>query len=109
MSLVVAPLTTVIMNAAPDTAAGAASGINNAASRFAGLFAVAMVTALAASIFAASGGPVGHFGVFPPPGDASAEAVGRAFANGWIVVMAANASLAAAAAIVAWRTLPPRR
>ena len=47
MAMVVAPLTTVVMNAAPDALSGAASGVNNAASRLAGLFAVALVGAVA--------------------------------------------------------------
>lgn len=108
MALVVAPVTTVVMNAAPDSAAGAASGVNNAASRFAGLFAIAVVTALAVSVFDVSGGAGGRFGVFPAADDPSAAAVGRAFANGWIAAMTVNALLATAAAIIAWRTLPER-
>ncbi|PZQ46538.1 MAG: MFS transporter [Rhodovulum sulfidophilum] len=108
MALVVAPVTTAVMSAAPDSAAGAASGISNAASRFAGLFAIALVTALAASVFAASGGAGGRFGVFPPAGDPAAGTVADAFARGWIVAMAANALLAAAGAITAWRMLPAK-
>jgi EmrB/QacA subfamily drug resistance transporter len=103
MALVVAPVTTVVMNAAPDSAAGAASGINNAASRFAGLFAIVVVSAIAASVFAAGGGAGARFGVFPPPGDPSAENVRQAFAIAWIAAMAANALLATAAAFIAWR------
>ena len=67
MALVVAPLTTAVMNAAPDALAGAASGVNNAASRLAGLFAVALTGAIAALVFAATVGlPEARFGVFPP-------------------------------------------
>ena len=51
MALVVAPLTTVVMTAAPDDLAGAASGINNAASRLAGLFSIAAVGALTSVLF----------------------------------------------------------
>ena len=59
MALVVAPLTTAVMNAAPDALAGAASGVNNAASRLAGLFAVALIGAVAAMVFARGGRPAG--------------------------------------------------
>jgi EmrB/QacA subfamily drug resistance transporter len=103
MALVVAPLTTAVMNAAPEALAGAASGINNAASRLAGLFAVALVGSVAAAVFAA-GGPVGaRFGVFPEAGRAAVEAAfDRAYAAG----MAVAAAAALLAAGLAWTTVP---
>ena len=108
MALVVAPLTTAVMNAAPDALAGAASGVNNAASRLAGLFAVALVGAIAALVFAGAAGlPEARFGVFPPAGDPALPAVTAAFAAAWRAGMAAAAAMAALAAVAAWLTLGP--
>lgn len=109
MALVVAPLTTAVMNAAPDALAGAASGINNAASRLAGLLAVALVGALAATVFAggAAGVADARFGVFPPPEDPAYPAVAGAFRNAWRTGMLAAAAMALAAALVAFATLGP--
>jgi hypothetical protein len=108
MALVVAPLTTAVMNAAPGALAGAASGVSNAASRLAGLFAVALVTAVAVIVFAAAGaGPGTEFGVFPPAGAAGHTAVAAAFGIAYTLAMAATAGLAAGAALTAWLTLAP--
>jgi EmrB/QacA subfamily drug resistance transporter len=51
MAVSVAPLTTVVMNAAGDRHAGAASGINNTAARLAGLVAIAGFGTLAVALF----------------------------------------------------------
>jgi Na+/melibiose symporter-like transporter len=47
LSCAVAPLTAAVLAAAPDQLAGAASGINNATARSAGLLAIAVVPAVA--------------------------------------------------------------
>lgn len=51
MSFTVAPLTTAVMGALPDHFSGTASGINNATTRIAGVFANAVLGALAILFF----------------------------------------------------------
>ena len=53
MALVVSPLSTAVMTSVEDEDTGAASGINNAVSRIAGLVAVAAMGSLAALVYAA--------------------------------------------------------
>jgi len=52
MATTVSPLTTAIMNTVDEDRSGAASGVNNAASRIAGLLAVAGIGAIATAVFA---------------------------------------------------------
>jgi EmrB/QacA subfamily drug resistance transporter len=53
MGLTVAPLTTTMMESVPAEHVGLASGINNAASRIAGLLAIAVMGALLGGVYAA--------------------------------------------------------
>lgn len=100
MSMVVAPLSSAVMGAAPDAQAGVASGVNNAISRVAGLIAVALMGGLAASQYAAAGGTE-SFGA--PSMDAShATASDAAFiAIAWV-----SAGLAALSALIAIVGMP---
>ena len=84
MTITVAPLTTAVFDAAPDDAGGAASGINNAASRVGGLIAVAALG------FAFGGSDIS---TLPP------EALTQSYV--WIMIAAAAlAFISAATAVV---------
>lgn len=106
MALVVSPLSAAIMTAVDDADIGSASGINNAVSRIAGLFAVAAMGALAAILYGATD-TVPGFGELPLETlDSAIEAVriaasNRAFAGiAWF-----SAFLSVASAITAWLTI----
>ncbi len=54
MTLVIAPLTTTVLNAVPTHRSGVASGVNNAVTRAAGLLAIAVFGLVITSIFSSS-------------------------------------------------------
>lgn len=113
MSLVVAPLTTVVMNSADDDRSGAASGVNNAASRLAGLFAVAIAGSFASLVFAANldaslvDSVMPRFGVLPPHGDPARALIEPAFARAYATGMWLATAWACIAALVALFTIAP--
>jgi len=110
MAAVVSPLTTVVMNSAPDARSGAASGVNNAASRVAGLIAVALIGAVAGMIFVWAGAPAeARFGDLPRPGDPARAVLEPAFSvaySGAMMLAALWCVLAAAAALLWLRPEP---
>lgn len=118
MSIVVAPLTTTVMNALPPSLAGTASGVNNAVARTAGLLAIAVFGAILTQSFntaldarlaglALPGDVVDHIAAQKAKmagiqvADPSARrAIDDAFVAGFRAVMLVSAGLAALSAVV---------
>jgi hypothetical protein len=94
----VAPLTTGVLDAAPRSHSGIASGVNNAVARVAGLLAIAVFGIVLASAF--SGG-------IPGPAALGADAALRvAFLTGYRHVVYLSAAVSFAAAALAWFGVP---
>ncbi len=113
MALAASPLTTAVMNAVPDGKSGAASGISNAASRLAGVFAIAIFGATAGVVFGWTAPAATRFGVIPATGDPAHEAVVSAFLSAYSAAMIFGAIWCLVAALIALVTLkgtaPPEK
>ena len=90
MTLTVSPLTATVLDAAPDRFVGAASGVNNAVARAAGLLAVAVIPGLAGIT-----------------GDAYADPA--VLDAGFHTSILISAGLVVAAAVVSFTLIPGRR
>jgi len=130
MAVSVAPLTTAVMNAVPEHYAGTASGVNNAASRVAGLLAIAIFGVLMLATFSASlrttlptlelpaevardiyaqRADLANISIpdalASEQGQAVESATHRAFVFGFRVIMVISVGLALMSALIAWRLI----
>jgi preprotein translocase subunit SecG len=130
MAVTVAPLTTVVMSSAGEEHVGAASGVNNAVARVAGVLAIAMFGIAMVKMFSSQleqslknlqlpqeivqgvrSKEIELASLELPPGlDANAVAVIRrgiseAFRSGYRLVLMSCAGLAAASTLVAWKLI----
>ena len=131
MAITVAPLTTVVMNSVGQERAGAASGINNAVARVAGVLAVAVLGAVMVAAFTHSlrqslaplnldADTIHHLeshlamlgNLDAPPGTdkqtllAVRSRIAEAFVFSFRLIAVLCTVLAIARAVVAWRKMP---
>jgi EmrB/QacA subfamily drug resistance transporter len=134
MAITVAPLTTVVMNSVDRNRVGAASGINNAVARVAGVLAIAALGIVMVSAFSARlDSKLASFSLSPgtlheiqvgeiklaglqlpaslneTTGTAIRESVGEAFVFGFRLIMLICAGLSVASAAAAWLLIPDTR
>jgi len=131
MAITVAPLTTVVMNSVGPDRVGAASGINNAVARIAGVLAIAVLGIVMVNAFASrlnrslaqvllppgvlqevqsneiklAGLPI-PAGLSPITKAAVKESIAEAFVFGFRTVMLICAGLSVAGSAVAWLMIP---
>jgi EmrB/QacA subfamily drug resistance transporter len=131
MAITVAPLTTVVMDAVDQDRVGAASGINNAVSRVAGVLAIAVFGVVMVKAFGSNlDRSLAHVPLTPQiraelqaneiklaglqapasldPGAraAVAQSVGQSFVFGLRIILWICAGLSLASSAVAWRMIP---
>jgi EmrB/QacA subfamily drug resistance transporter len=131
MAVTVAPLTTVVMNAVNQDRVGAASGVNNAVARVAGVLAIAVLGIVMVNAFAfrlnhrlaqlslPTGVLQGLYadevelaglqvpaGLSPSMKATVKESIGEAFVFGFRIVMLICACLSLASAAIAWLVIP---
>ena len=134
MAITVAPLTTVVMNSVNRNRVGAASGINNAVARVAGVLAIAVLGIVMVNAFSArldsklssfslppdtlhdiQAGEIKLAGLQLPAsldlstGTAIRESVREAFLFGFRLIMAICAGLSVASAAATWLLIPSNR
>jgi predicted MFS family arabinose efflux permease len=132
MAVTVAPLTTVVMSSVDPDHVGAASGINNAVARVAGVLAIAVLGIVMVKAFGSEldqslaklslppevienirSREIELAGLQPPSGldPGAAEelrrAIAKAFVSGFRLVQFLCAGLSISSAIVAWRMIAP--
>jgi len=125
MAISVAPLTTTVMNAVPESESGLASGINNAVSRLASLLAVAVFGAVLVAVFnhsldqsldrlALNPNVRAQIDAARPllaaaqnPNPMVQHAIAESFVSGYRFVIWIATSLAALSAIAAWLIIEP--
>lgn len=126
MTISVAPLTTTVMNAVPESDSGLASGINNAVSRLAALLAVAVFGVVLVTVFNHSlDRRLTPLALAPPiraqidmdrpqlaavhnSNPAVQHAIAEAFVSGYHTVIWIAAGLAALSSLTAWLLLEHR-
>jgi len=134
MAITVAPLTTVVMNSVDQDRIGAASGINNAVARVAGVLAIAVLGIVMVNAFGARlDSKLANFSLPPrtlheiqaneiklaglqlpaslneTTGTAIKESVSEAFVFGFRLIMLICAGLSVTSAAAAWLLIPDNR